>query len=340
MRKRDFAIIGKGVNWHLYKDKTILVSGATGRLGRYIIDAFVEADVQYNLNLRVIALARNEKKLKDFFNDLEDYPNISFLVQDVNLPIRVNDKVDFIFHTAGPAAPRDFKDTPVETLWSHVNGTHNILEFARENGSSRIIYISTVEVYGEWLSDSLIKESDMGPLQHFNSRACYPEAKRLCETMFACYGKEFGIDYQIVHLSHTLGPGIVLDDGRAFAEFIDCALKGIDITLHSDGSSMRTYTYTSDVINAIMLMIEKGDSKEVYNIAANENLISIRDLAELVAELSPKRTTKVTFGEDAKGLPYLPFKLAIMDSSKIRKLGWTPQTDLRTMLKWTIESFL
>ena len=102
---------------------------------------------------------------------------------------------------------------------------------------------------------------------------------------------------------------------------------------------MRTYTYTPDAINAMFMIMERGKSGFLYNVAATENLISIRDLATLIAEMSPKKTSKVVFSKEASNMPYLPFKLAIMDTSKIRKLGWTPQTDLQHLFKFTIQSF-
>ena len=180
----------------------------------------------------------------------------------------------------------------------------------------------------------------MGALQNLNARACYPEAKRLCETMFSCYKAKYDLDFCGVKLCHTLGPGILLDDGRAFAEFIDCALKGKDFILHSDGSAMRTYTYTADAINAFFIIMEKGKSGCLYNVAANENLISIRDLAKLIASCSPNRGVKVVISDKAYDMPYLPFKLAIMDTTKVRELGWKPQTDLVHLFQWTMNSFL
>ena len=88
------------------------------------------------------------------------------------------------------------------------------------------------------------------------------------------------------------------------------------------------------------MIMEKGESGCMYNVSANENLISIRDLAYLIAGLAPKKQTKVVFSDEASKMPYLPFKLAIMDTSKVRKLGWEPQTDIKEMFKLTINSFL
>lgn len=340
MEARDLDIIRRGIaNWKMYSNQTILVTGATGRLGRYIVETLVDVDLKYNLNLRVVGMARNQEKVRAVFGDLLEFPNVSFIYQDVNTPIEYDGEVAYIFHTAGPAAPKDYKRSTTNVLWAHVNGTHNVLEFARTHGTKKIFYVSTVEVFGEQKADLKIGEDFMGPLQHLKSRACYPEAKRVCETMLACYKDDFAIDFCGVRLCHTLGAGIALDDGRGFAEFIDCALKGEDIVLHSDGSAMRTYTYTPDAVNAFFMIMERGESGAMYNVAAEDNLISIRDLAQLIADLSPKKTTKVRFSEEASNMPYLPFKLAIMDTSKVRELGWTPQTKLEDMFRWTIESF-
>jgi nucleoside-diphosphate-sugar epimerase len=338
MEKRDFNIItNSSVNWLMYRDSTVLITGATGRLGRYILDTLVDIDLKYNLNMKVIGLARNKEKVAEVFGNILDFPNVEFLFQDVNTEINYNDKIDFIFHTAGPAAPKDY-DTPVDTMWSHINGTHNVLECARTHSTKRVFYVSTVEIYGDWKQDDLIKETDMGIMQHLNSRACYPEAKRLCETMLTTYKQQYGISYCGVRLCHTIGPGISLKDGRGFAEFIDCALNDDDIVLHSSGNAMRTYTYVSDVINAAFLIMDKGND-EMYNVANIDNLISIRDLCNLIVSLVPNTKTKVVFSNEAAKLQYLPYKLAIMNVDKIKELGWKPVVNINNLFKWTIESF-
>lgn len=339
MENRDLRIItNSAVNWRMYLNSTVLITGATGRLGRYILETLADIDLEYNLNMRILGLARSEKKARDIFGNLLDLPNVKFLYQDVNIEIIYDGKVDYIFHTAGPAAPKDY-DTPSETLWAHVNGTHNIMEFARTHQIKRVFYVSTIEVYGEWKSDDKIKETDMGIMSHLNSRACYPEAKKLCETMLMTYKREYGISFCGVRLCHTLGPGISLVDGRGFAEFMKCVLCNKDIVLHSSGGAMRTYTYVSDAVNAMFLIMDKGED-DFYNVANENNLISIRDLAEILVTLLPDRTCKVRFSKEVAKFQYLPFRLGILDTSKVRELGWKPVTDIKTMFKWTMESFL
>ena len=165
VEQRDIDIIfDNPIDWEKFRDKTILVTGATGRLGMYIVDALIKADVDWNLNLRVIALARDKSKLQRLFGRMLQLPNISVAIQDINDPISYDQDVDCIFHTAGAASPKDFTETPVDTLWGHINGTHNVLEFAKVHNTQRLLYVSTVEVYGEWQNQDNIRETVTGEL--------------------------------------------------------------------------------------------------------------------------------------------------------------------------------
>lgn len=340
VEQRDIDIIMKSpIDWECFRNKTVLVTGATGRLGMYIVEALNKADIDWNLNMSIIALARSEKKLKQVFGSSLQLPNIHTLVQDITEPIQWEGAVHYIFHTAGAASPQDFTKWPVDTLWGHVQGTRNVLELAREKKTQKVLYVSTVEIYGEWKSEEGIKEDDMGPIYCDSARACYPEAKRLCETMFASYEAQYGIPYVGVRLCHTFGPGISLEDGRAFAEFIKNVIDGRDIVLQTDGSAARTYTYVADAIGAMLLAFTKG-KEYYYNIANPNNLISIRDLAELIAGLDPSGKVKVVYANrEEQKLKYLPFKLGIMNVDRIMNLGWKPWVGLEEAFRYTLESF-
>lgn len=338
---RDIDIILENpIDWECFRNKTVLVTGATGRLGMYIVEALNKADIDWNLNLTMIALARSGQKLQEVFGESLKLPNMHTLVQDIEEPVRWPGKIHYIFHTAGAASPRDFTDWPVDTLWGHVQGTRNVLELAREKKTEKVLYVSTVEVYGEWRSEEGIKEEDTGPMRCDQARACYPEAKRLCETMLASYEAQYKIPYVGVRLCHTFGPGISLHDGRAFAEFIRNVVEGRDIVLHSDGSAARTYTYVADAIGAMLLAFTKG-KEHYYNIANLDNLITIRDLAELIAGMDPKGNVSVKFaGQGQPNLKYLPFKLGIMNVDRITRLGWRPRVGTLDAFRYTLESFL
>lgn len=341
VEQRDIDIIfNSPIDWEKFRNKTILVTGATGRLGMYLAEALNKADIDWNLNLNIIALARSEKKLQRIFGNSLQLPNIRTLVQDITQPIHWAGDVHYIFHTAGAASPQDFTEQPVDTLWGHVQGTRNVLELAREKRSEKVLYVSTVEIYGEWKKEEGIREEDMGPIRCDHARACYPEAKRLCETMLAAYEAQYQVPCVGVRLCHTFGPGISLDDGRAFSEFIRNVINGEDIVLQTDGSAVRTYTYVADAIGAMLLAVTKG-KEPYYNIANLNNMISIRDLAALIAGLDPKKKVTVRYAEQTEQrLQYLPFHLGIMNVDKITELGWQPQTGLEEAFRYTLESFM
>lgn len=147
MERRDLNIIcDNAVNWRMYQDKTVFVTGATGRIGMYILETLVDVDIKYNLNMRIVGICRNPEKAKKIFGNTLDFPNVAFIYDDINEPVEYVGKIDYIFHTAGPAAPIDYKTSSVNTLWAHVNGTHNMLECARLHNTKRFFYVSTVEV--------------------------------------------------------------------------------------------------------------------------------------------------------------------------------------------------
>ena len=347
VEKRDIDIImNNPIEWEEFRDRTVLVTAATGRLGMYFVEALLKADIDLNLNLNVIALARNEEKLARVFGNTRKLSNFHALVQDITEEIRWDGPVDYIIHTAGAASPRDFTEQPAETLWGHVQGTKNVLEFARVKGVRTVFYVSTVEIYGEPVPGQQggLSEEDFGVLRCDNSRACYPEAKRLCEAMLASYEAEYGVNYRGARLCHTLGPGIALDDGRAFAEFLQCVLDGRDIVLHTAGNAARTYTYVADAVGGMLLALTKGTS-HWYNIANTDNVITICELAELIAGLDPHGKVRVmTEGEktasDGTALTYLPFTLGIMNTDRILSLGWYPQVNTADTFRYTLDSFL
>ena len=342
IEQRDIELVmGNPIDWDFFRGKSVLVTGATGRIGMYVVEALCEADLRWNLNMRIIAMARSAEKLEKVFGNTLQFPNIAAMIQDITEPISIDGGIDVIFHIAGAAAPVDFTERPVETLWGHVQGTKNILELARSKRSGQVFYVSTVEIYGELSKEDGLAETDMGVLHHDNARACYPEAKRLCETMLAAYAAEFHVPYRGVRLSHTFGPGIALDDGRAFSEFLRDVIHGKDIVLHSDGSAVRPYTYVTDVIGAMLLIATKGADNSFYNVANLDNMISIKDLAELLAKLCPEKNIKVKVSrQDNTGLTFLPFQLSVMNVDKVKRLGWIPQVGLETAFRCTLDSLL
>ena len=158
-----------------------------------------------------------------------------------------SDSVDYIIHGASATSSKYFVSNPVETIYTALDGTSNILKFATEKKINGMVYLSSLEVYGTPEKDAdLITENDYGYIEPLSVRSSYSEGKRMVECLCASYAHEYSVPVKIARLSQTFGPGVAYEDGRVFAEFARCALEQRDIVLHTQGHTVRSYCYTKD----------------------------------------------------------------------------------------------
>ena len=171
-------------------------------------------------------------------------------------------------------------------------------------------------------------------------RSCYPESKRMCESLCASYASEYGVPAKVVRLTQTFGPGVAYNDGRVFAEFARCAIEGRNIVLNTKGETKRNYLYTEDAANALFTVLAKGVPGEAYNAANEETYCTIYEMACLVAKecAGGKIEVEVRERADAAKLGYAPTLHMNLDASKLRSLGWEPQVGFVDMYKNTIQA--
>ena len=259
------------------------------------------------------------------------------LEQDVCDRINFNERVDYIIHAASPASPKIMKEKPVDTIMANTIGTFNTLKFARKNNVKSYLYISSREVYGEpyeW--QEKFDENTYGFIDPLLPRSCYPEGKRAAETMCMSFKEQYGLNVKIARPAHTYGPGMSIYDGRVQADFLKNVVNNENIVMKSTGEAVRTYTYIRDVISAIFLVLLDSDDV-VYNMADERAKITIKGLAEMLVNLYPERSLKVVMDIDEEQKGCAPFKLGIIDSSKIRKLGWKPSLSIEEGFRRTVE---
>lgn len=313
--------------------KSVLITGATGLIGSNLVAALLEYGVHRPTPPNVIALVRDCKKAETLFSP---FPTEQLTLQqgDVTRDFECPYPVDYIVHAASQTASKAFVNAPVETIATALNGTRRLLELACEKRAAGFVFLSTMEVYGAPATDEKIDESHSTNLNPMAVRSCYPESKRLCETLCAAYGVEYGLPVSVLRLTQTFGPGVRYDDGRVFAEFARCAIEGRDIVLHTAGSTKRNYLYTADAVSAILTLLTAGDSGEAYNAANESTYCSIREMAELVAaEVAQGRIgVKVELGDTA-ALGYAPTLCMNLNTAKLRALGWQPTLGLPEMFK-------
>ncbi len=334
-------IVQKFRYWDRFIDKTILISGANGFLPAYLVETFLALDRSYNV--KVIALVRNREKAEKRFGHLLANPALRILVQDVSEPINIEEKIDFIIHAASQASPKFFGTDPVGTLSANVLGTINLINLARKNDVVSFLYFSSGEVYGEVKEEDIpIKENTFGYLDCTNVRACYGESKRMGENICASYYAQYGVNAKIVRPAHTYGPGMALDDGRVFADFVSNIVNRQNIVLKSDGSAVRPFCYLADATLGYLTVLIKGENGQAYNVGNPFQEYSMLDLANTLVALYPEFNLKVVMENPVGDKSYLksPVKRISLSIEKIAKLSWLPEVTVREGFKRTINSFL
>lgn len=316
-------IFSRPEDWQRFAGRHVLIAGATSFLASYLVEFFASLSERWPESPVVVhALARNRQKLHQRFAHLAGRDWFRPIIQDVCAPMPALPQVDFIVHAAGAGSPRQYLADPVGTLRSNILGAFNLLELAREHGA-RLLFMSSGAVYGHGHSEEAIGESDFGALDPLDVSACYGEGKRVVETLCADYHRQYGVHAVIARISHTYGPGIALDDGRSFADFVADALAGRDIVLNSDGSGSRPFCYVADTAAAFLILLLRGEGGSAYNVGLDQET-TILDLARLIARLSPTPGLKV------KHLPPSTERQALFragghfDLARMERLGWRP----------------
>lgn len=317
------AIFSRPEDWRRFAGSHVLIAGATSFLAAYLVEFFASLSERWPERPVVIhALARHPEKLRKRFPHLIGQSWFRPIIQDVCDPLPAMGRVDFIVHAAGAGSPRRYLGDPIGTTRANVLGVLNLLELARRH-AARLLFMSSGAVYGHGESDRPIGESDFGALDPLDVSACYGEGKRMAETLCADYHRQHGVATLMARISHTYGPGIALDDGRSFADFVASALAGRDLVLNSDGSGSRPFCYVSDATAAFLILLLRGEGGNAYNVGLDQET-TILELAKLIARLSP------TAGLRVKHPPQNPARQALFragghfDLAKMERLGWRP----------------
>jgi UDP-glucuronate decarboxylase len=306
--------------------KRILVTGGAGFLGSHICERLVESGQD------VICLDNLFTSQKSNIEHLLGRPNFEFIRHDVTHPIFL--EVDQVYNLACPAAPGHYQYNPIKTMKTSVLGAINVLGMAKRV-NARVLHASTSEVYGDPTVHPQ-PESYRGNVNPIGPRACYDEGKRAAETLMFDYHRMNSVDVRVVRIFNTYGPRMHPYDGRVVSNFIRQALAGEDITIYGDGSQTRSFCYRDDLVEAIIRMMELPPGFNGPVNIGNPGEFTIRQLAELVVELSGSSSQIVV----ARPLPEDdPLQRKPDISLAKQKLDWEPQIALRDGLAKTIEWF-
>lgn len=322
--------------------KHILVTGATGLIGQNLVNALLFFGLKTKNPPKITALVRNAEKAQKLFQQQLQAcgDRLSFLVGDITNPMEMDGDLDYIIHGASQTASLAFVQHPVETIETALIGTKNVLELAKRKQVKSMVYLSSMEAYGFITEKVLLSESGPAMFDSMAVRNCYPESKRMCESMCSAYAAEYGVAVKVIRLAQTFGPGILPDDKRVFADFAQKAVAGEDIVLLTTGESCRMYLYTMDAVTATLTVLINGVNGVCYNAANRESYCSIRDMAELVARVVSAGRSKVVVQLTQEDVArFSPVHRMFLDTTRIENLGWSAEYGLEEMYRRMVKGF-
>ena len=324
-------------NINSIKDKVFFITGANGLIGKFIIDMLMYLNKEKNFNIKIIASARNKEKLESRFKAYLNNNLFSVWIQDINEKINCSFKIDYIINCASNTHPLQYANDPIGTILTNIIGTSNIFNFGIEKKASKIIILSSVEIYGENVNNiDRFKEEDMGYINSNTLRAGYNESKRASETLAQAYIEKYDLDISILRLPRIYGPTVKKDDSKALSQFVNNALNGEDIVLKSKGEQYFSYLYVADAVSGIFTVLINGKKCDVYYLGNIKSDIRLKDLALLIANVA---NTKVIFDlpSETEKKGFSKATIARLNYDKIKKeLDWNPQYSIEEGIKNTI----
>ncbi len=319
--------------------KTVLITGASGLIGSYIVEtiAVLNSEKKLHKPCNVIALQKSVITQNSRLGYLLDRVDIQFISHNAIVPYLPQVKIDYFIHAAGMSAPAFFLADPLGTIDVNVRGIRWILEYAKKHKVQSVLYMSSGEIYGNPPPEQIpTPESYAGNVAISDPRACYTSSKRLAETLCRIYFEQYGVPVKIARPFIVYGPGLCVSDRRVMADFIRSGLRGVPIKMLSEGRDTRSYCYISDATVAFFQLLLSQKNGEAFNVASDLEEVSILDLAKLVhniCHITKPVTIEKKEASFIRGAPNRVFP----DISKLRKtFGYKPTVGIEEGLRRTI----
>lgn len=334
---QDVKVIGDSeADWQVLRNSRVLLTGASGLIGSFLVDVLMYRNRLYGDNITVYAVGRDEEKARQRFAAYQKESRFVFLKQDITSPLRGEIIYDYIIHGASNTHPRAYAQDPVGTITTNILGLSNLLEYAVSHPAKRIFLMSSVEIYGENTGGKeMYAEEDLGYIDCNTLRAGYPESKRVSESLCQAYISKYGMDIVIGRFSRVYGPTMNLQDSKALAQFINRSVNHEDIILKSDGRQYYSYSYVADAVSALLTILTVGEKGAAYNVADLKSNVTLKELAEILAGMAG---TKVVYElpDQVERVGYSTATRAILDPGRLWGAGWRARFSIEEGLWHTV----
>ncbi|MCL4418388.1 MAG: NAD-dependent epimerase/dehydratase family protein [Actinobacteria bacterium] len=318
--------------------KKILITGASGMLASYIVYSIIYANEKlFKKPAHLYLLTRHCSKFGS-------NKNIDYLNLDISKSIPNIKDLDYIIHAASKAAPKLYRNNKIDTLNTNILGLYNLLSICNKNLKS-FLFFSSAEIYGNPSENINVGENYKGITDHLNERSCYVEGKRAAETICMNYFWERNIPVKVVRIFHTFGPGLNLNDGRIFSDFINFGLENKNITVKGDPNMKRALLYVGDATVMFLKIFLSDKNGEVYNIGSDKNIVSVYNFAKIVCKCFNKHyKNKIKVIIDNKNTTeYYKNAVKVIKpniNKFIKDFNYKPNTGIEKAVMNTIEYYL
>lgn len=327
--------------WKEFDQKTVFITGGTGFIGSFIVNFFMRLAENYRISTKLILLVQNSDNAKERLGDSYNKERITFIEKNIVEPFSIDSDVDYVIHAASKANPGAYMADPVGTVMININGTANVLNSLREKSVRNVVYLSTIEAYGQHNHTDKITEEVVGMIDPKNIRGCYPLSKSCAENLCFCYSEQYDTPVSVARLSYIYGAGDNINDPKVVTAFLNDIKNGRNIVLKSDGTQKRTYCYIKDAVFGILLTLLRGENKQIYNISSLESTITIKGIAELILELfgNDKQRIERIKPSTSEEKRFSIMQNNILDNSKIKQLGFQESVNMHSGLLATGKYF-
>ena len=339
--QEDMNIIYKSIDYSIFNNKSVFISGAAGMLASYMVYFLIYLNENIEgFKCKIILNVKQKSKLQARYGLYLNKDYLKIYESDLSEKIEIEDNIDFIIHAASIAQTQFFSTNPIDVILPNTIGTKNLLDLAYVKNVQSFLFFSTCSVYGKVSHSNYIDEETFGVLDPLDVNSCYSESKRLGESLCKAYYTQKNVNVKISRIAHTYGPTIDIDnDNRVFSEFIKNIVNNENIILKSKGDAVRSFLYLRDATIAFYKILINGKCGEAYNVSNPDQNVSIKELANRLVKEFQEKNLEIEYSE--KDVTYEENKFdnkIIYSIEKLQKVGWEPTVSIEEGFRRTVNS--